>query len=141
MTQNTDQLHVVSYNIRKAMGTDRRRNPHRILTILREAAPDIVILQEADLRLGQRPSALPRDAIEESGLVPAALAENRVSLGWHGNAILIRPDWPVMSIDRIVLPGLEPRGAVAALVESSFGPLRIVGWLIRMTILRSSQAI
>ncbi|MBU1837689.1 MAG: metal-dependent hydrolase, partial [Alphaproteobacteria bacterium] len=93
MSNHADLLHVVSYNIRKAMGTDRRRDPHRILTILREAAPDIAILQEADLRLGQRPTALPRDAIEDAGFVPAALAENTVSLGWHGNAILIRPDW------------------------------------------------
>ncbi|WP_386679447.1 endonuclease/exonuclease/phosphatase family protein [Loktanella sp. R86503] len=137
MTDQSDLLHVVSYNIRKAMGTDRRRDPHRILTILRETAPDIAILQEADLRLGQRPTALPRDAIEDAGFVPAALAENTVSLGWHGNAILIRPDWPVLSIDRIVLPGLEPRGAVAAVVDSSFGPLRIVG--LHLGLLRRSR--
>ena len=39
-------LRVASYNIRKAIGTDRRRNPERILAVLREVDADIVALQE-----------------------------------------------------------------------------------------------
>ncbi|MBU2358959.1 MAG: endonuclease/exonuclease/phosphatase family protein [Alphaproteobacteria bacterium] len=120
-------LHIVSYNIRKAMGTDRRRDPHRILSVLKDAQADIVILQEADLRLGQRPSALPRDRIGDTGLSAVEVATSAVSLGWHGNAILVRPDWPVLSVDRIILPGLEPRGAVTAVVTTPMGPLRVIG--------------
>ena len=137
MSPARDTVHVLSYNIRKAMGTDRRRDPHRILTILREAEADVAILQEADLRLGQRPTALPFDAIAACGLSPAALATNRVSLGWHGNAILVRPDWPVRAVDRIALPGLEPRGAVAVVVDTPLGPLRLVG--LHLGLLRRSR--
>ena len=137
MTRARDTIQVLSYNIRKAVGTDRRRDPHRILTILRDAAADVAILQEADLRLGQRPTALPFDAIPDCGLTPAALATNAVSLGWHGNAILVRPDWPIRTIDRIALPGLEPRGAVAVMVDTPFGALRLVG--LHLGLLRRSR--
>ena len=51
------RLRLVSYNIRKALGTDRRRNPGRICNVIAAMEPDIVVLQEADLRLG----ALHRD--------------------------------------------------------------------------------
>ena len=47
-------MRIVSYNIRKAVGLDRRRDPERILAILREVDADIVVLQEADRRLGRR---------------------------------------------------------------------------------------
>ena len=40
-------MRIVSYNIRKAVGLDRRRDPERILAILREVDADIVVLQEA----------------------------------------------------------------------------------------------
>ena len=52
-------MRIVSYNIRKAVGLDRRRDPERILAILREVDADIVVLQEADRRLGRRSAALP----------------------------------------------------------------------------------
>jgi endonuclease/exonuclease/phosphatase family metal-dependent hydrolase len=40
---------VASYNIRKAVGLDRRRDPGRIIAILAEIDADIVALQEADM--------------------------------------------------------------------------------------------
>ena len=36
-------MRIVSYNIRKAVGLDRRRDPERILAILREVDADIVV--------------------------------------------------------------------------------------------------
>ena len=45
---------IASYNMRKAVGTDRKRNPQRILEVLREVDADIVALQEADRRFGGR---------------------------------------------------------------------------------------
>ncbi|SEN09372.1 Metal-dependent hydrolase, endonuclease/exonuclease/phosphatase family [Loktanella fryxellensis] len=140
----TTPIRILSYNIRKAVGTDRRRDPHRILTILKEAQADIVILQEADLRLGQRRTALPMDLIPDCGLVPVPIAVNGVSLGWHGNAILVRPDWAVAATDRITLPGLEPRGAISALVRTPLGPLRVIGahlGLLRRSRLGQQQAL
>ena len=41
-------LKVASYNMRKGIGTDRRRNPDRILEVLREI--------DADVSLCRRPT-------------------------------------------------------------------------------------
>lgn len=117
-------MKVASYNIRKTMGTDRRRSPGRVLDVINGIEADVVVLQEADRRLGARPSALPFRMLEDhSDYVPVRLALNDVSLGWHGNAILLRKGLPVRDARRIDLPGLEPRGAVAA----SIAGLTIVG--------------
>src|SRR6476660_6044157 len=59
---------VASYNMRKAIGLDRKRNPHRVLDVLHEIDADIVALQEADKRFGGRGSAVPHELIDEHGL-------------------------------------------------------------------------
>ncbi|MEO7836366.1 MAG: endonuclease, partial [Acidimicrobiales bacterium] len=58
-------IRVASYNMRKAIGTDRRRRPERTLEVLRELDADVVALQEADRRFGARASAIPLHMIEE----------------------------------------------------------------------------
>lgn len=52
-------LRVASYNIRKAIGTDRRRSPERVLEVLGELDADVIALQEADRRFGVRSAAIP----------------------------------------------------------------------------------
>lgn len=107
-------LKIASYNIRKAVGRDRRRDPSRILGVIADIDADVVMLQEADKRLGARPSAIPRWMIAaETDYVVADVARNHVSLGWHGNAILVRKDLDFGETRHIELPGLEPRGAVS----------------------------
>src|SRR5688572_4548983 len=59
---------VASYNMRKAIGTDRRRRPDRVLHVLQEIDADVVALQEADKRTGGRGSAVPHELIDEHGL-------------------------------------------------------------------------
>ncbi|MGH1577776.1 endonuclease/exonuclease/phosphatase family protein [Planktotalea sp.] len=106
-------LRFASYNIRKAKGLDQRRDPHRVLDVINCLEADVVALQEADMRLGARPSALPRRLIEhETDFEVLNVATNDVSLGWHGNAVLMRKGLHAKNIARIALPGLEPRGAV-----------------------------
>ena len=41
-------IRVASYNMRKAIGTDRRRRPERTLEVLKELDADVIALQEAD---------------------------------------------------------------------------------------------
>lgn len=109
------RLRLASYNIQKAIGLDFRRDPSRILAVISDLKADVVVLQEADKRFGMRPAAIPRFLIEQqTDYVPADLAETDVSLGWHGNAILVRRGWHVLETARLPLPGLEPRGAVMA---------------------------
>ncbi|MEL7014297.1 MAG: endonuclease/exonuclease/phosphatase family protein, partial [Pseudomonadota bacterium] len=47
-------MRVTSYNIRKAVGLDWRRDAGRIVDVLGEIDADVVVLQEADKRLGAR---------------------------------------------------------------------------------------
>lgn len=123
------RLRLASYNIQKAVGLDFRRDPSRILAVISEMDADIVVLQEADKRLGARPSALPRFLIEQqTDYVPVDVAETDVSLGWHGNAILVRRGWRVLETARLHLPGLEPRGAVMAQIAPEMsGPIASAG--------------
>ena len=116
---------LASYNIRKAIGLDRRRDPGRILDVINQIDADVVVLQEADRRLGPRHTALPRQLIaDHTDLEPVPLAANDVSLGWHGNAILVKKVTDVSDPQRIAQPGLEPRGAVSVVIG---GSLRIAG--------------
>ncbi len=118
-------MRLVSYNIRKAIGLDRRRMPGRILDVLNALEGDVVVLQEADKRLGPRPPALPPALLAaHSDYVPAPLGQNGLSLGFHGNAILLRRGLGLTEARPIPLPGLEPRGAVSILTECG---LRVVG--------------
>ncbi len=128
-------MRVASYNIRKAVGLDRRRDPHRVLDVINRLDADVVVLQEADKRLGARPAALPARLIEaETDLTPVPLAGNEVSLGFHGNSILVRRGLKVSAPKRIDLPGLEPRGAVAVDVGDR---LHVVG--VHLGLLRRSR--
>ena len=123
------RLRLASYNVQKAVGLDLRRDPARILEVINALGADVVALQEADLRLGGRPAAIPRRLVEaETDYEVVDLAENDVSLGWHGNALLVRRGLPVASPARLPLPGLEPRGAVAARIgQGEAGAITVIG--------------
>lgn len=119
-------LRLASYNIRKAVGLDWRRDPGRVLRVIRGLGAQVVALQEADRRLGPRLSALPRRMIEDAGFRPAPVAQTAVSVGWHGNAVLVAPEVQVLGTAHIDLPGIEPRGAVRVDLETRQGPLTVV---------------
>ena len=130
-------IRLCSYNIRKALGTDRRRDPARILSVIASIAPDIAVLQEADLRLGRRPAALSRQAVKAAGYEVLPFDRSGVSLGWHGNAILLSNRLSATRCAHIELPGLEPRGAIAAEIATPDGPLRVIG--LHLGLLRRSR--
>ena len=108
------ELTFASYNIRKSIGLDRRRDPERILAILNEIGADVVALQEADRRFGQRPTTLPRQLLEEHHWQIAPVALRPLSIGWHGNALLVRRGIDILDAQPLALPTLEPRGALRA---------------------------
>lgn len=131
-------LRIASYNIRKAMGTDRRRDPARILRVISDLGADVVALQEADLRLPpRRPVFLRQEIYERTGLVPVSFEHGRESLGWHGNALLVSPGFQVIERHHHDLPGLEPRGLVSALLARGDQRLRVVG--VHLGLLRQSR--
>jgi len=108
-------VRVASYNIRKAVGLDWRRDPERIVDVLAEIDADIVVLQEADKRIGGRQGVLPLEQVERDlGLMLCETSVRTLSHGWHGNAIFARRALADHTTKRIDVPSIEPRGAVAA---------------------------
>ena len=143
----TPTITVASYNMRKAIGLDRRRDPHRVLDVLHEIDADVVALQEADKRFGGRGAAVPHELIDTHGVykpVHLGVRHRRVldkarkhtdkllklntrNIGWHGNAILVKRRIGVLDCAALELPTLEPRGAVMAELLIDDRPVRVVG--------------
>lgn len=135
-------LRVASYNIHKAIGLDRRRDPERTLTVLREINADIVALQEADRRFGSRAAAIPPPLIRKhSQYRPVPLDTRPDSIGWHGNALLVHDAVLVAEAGAIPLPTLEPRGAIWAEVIAHGHRLRVVGMHLDLSGIRRRQQI
>ncbi|MBZ9695021.1 endonuclease/exonuclease/phosphatase family protein [Mesorhizobium sp. B2-5-9] len=108
---------VASYNVHKCIGVDRKFDPDRTSRVIREIAPDVIALQEADNRFGDRDGLLDLHRLElETGLVPVPISATGKGHGWHGNVLLFKRG-VVRDVHQIRLPGLEPRGAVVAEID------------------------
>ena len=119
-------LSVASYNIHKGIGTDRRRDLARTAAVIAEIGADILALQEADTRFGLRTGLLDLDQIRRDlGLIAVPLDGVGVAHGWHGNLLLVR-NALVQEVHQLILPGLEPRGALVTDIVIAGQPLRIV---------------
>ncbi|MDB1144722.1 MAG: endonuclease/exonuclease/phosphatase family protein [Alcaligenaceae bacterium] len=120
---------VASYNIRKSVGLDWRRNACRIQSVIAELNADVVLLQEVDKRFGARDATLSANKLLEKlgyQFVPIAVRDN--SLGWHGNAILYRKPLQLLACQCLEIPMLEPRGAVTvSLRVNNDQVLQVVG--------------
>jgi endonuclease/exonuclease/phosphatase family metal-dependent hydrolase len=134
-------LTLATYNMRKAVGLDRKRDPHRILQVLEEVNADIISLQEADRRTGGRGSAVPHELWEGHSPwrpVPVGVKNRRAldrlpkvgarvdewlkvdtrNIGWHGNAILV-DDRPIRIVGlHLDLSGLWRRRQLKAICEA-----------------------
>ena len=162
---------VASYNMRKAIGTDRKRRPQRVLQVLEEIGADVVALQEADKRVGTRGAAVPHAMIDDHGLYSAcdfnvthtdrlARAHGNLlqrlpdhpltaplrkldfrNLGWHGNAILVKNSVEVTDVEAIDLPTIEPRGAVMAELVVGGAELRVIGMHLDLSGIRRRRQV
>ncbi|MGJ3626440.1 endonuclease/exonuclease/phosphatase family protein [Sphingomonas sp. MMS24-JH45] len=114
--------------MRKAIGTDRRRNPERVLQVLDEIGADVVALQEADRRFGQRAAVLSPHLLEEHGWEGGGRRHARAQ---HGVARQcdpgVRADAEIVACEPVHLPALEPRGAVMVDVRTGGHVFRVVG--------------
>jgi len=118
------ELRVVSYNVHRAIGRDRRCMPQRILDVLRETQADIVALQEVEARDGGADMLawLGRELGFQS--IPGTTLIRHD--GHYGNGILTR--FPARTVTHCDLSwrGAEPRAAIAADLEFEGRILRFV---------------
>ena len=131
-------LRVATYNVHKCVGTDGRFDPDRTFEVIREIGADLIALQEADTRFGERTGLLDLKRIEtETGLIAVPAEPSVRAHGWHGNVLLFR-DGAVRDIHREKLPGLEPRGALLTDIELKSGiHLRVVA--VHLGLFRASR--
>ncbi len=126
---------IASYNIRKSVGLDYRRDPLRVLNVINAINPDVIALQEVDRRFGRRASSIPPALLaQQTNLKVVNLAKRPESIGWHGNAILVRQNTEVSGTHTLTLPGWEPRGAVIADLGTN---LRVVG--VHLSLMRRER--
>ena len=113
-----DHIRIVTYNVHKCRGLDRRVRPARILRVLRELEADIIALQEVLSIPGAGPEEDQAGYIAGGLGFASFLGENRkLNGGAYGNLVLSRYPLRAALNHDISIDGREPRGCMRADVE------------------------
>ena len=132
-TQNTAQRHsplrisLATYNIHQCIGVDGRRDPRRVLRVIRELRADVIGLQEVYSEKGHTPDLAQLDYLAHgAGLTPLAGPTMLRGRGHYGNGLLSA--FPVMEsrLLDITVPGREPRGTIDAILRVNDHSVRVV---------------
>jgi endonuclease/exonuclease/phosphatase family metal-dependent hydrolase len=118
-------LTVLSYNIHRGVGLDRRLDLARIADVIAEAAPDIVGLQEVIREEGAAGADQAEYLAGKLGMA-LVMGETRAhGAGTYGNAVLTR--LPVLGSERRDLShgGREPRGCLRVDLDAKGTPLHV----------------
>ena len=125
------QLRVLTYNVRRCLGTDGRLSPKRIAEVIAVFEPDLVALQELDVgrvRTGAVDQA--HEVAHQLGMSFHFHPSLRVMEELYGDAILtLRPCTLVKAGPLPGLPGRrdpEPRGALWAAVDAGGATLQVI---------------
>jgi len=117
---------ILTYNVHRCLGTDRRIDVDRIADVIAAEAPDIVVLQEVDVgrvRTGGVDQA--HELAQRLGMASRFNAALKVEEELYGDAILTA--LPERLLKAAPLPGygripqLEPRGALWVAIELDGG--------------------
>jgi endonuclease/exonuclease/phosphatase family metal-dependent hydrolase len=124
-------LRIMTYNVHRCRGLDRRWSPARIAEVIAACEPDIVALQELDVRRARsghidQAEVIARHLAMDVHFFPAL----RVMEELYGDAILSR--WPAKLKKADALPGftqirrLEPRGALWSEIRVRGTPVQVI---------------
>jgi endonuclease/exonuclease/phosphatase family metal-dependent hydrolase len=121
-------MRLLTYNVHKGVGADRRYRLERAITVIKAEAPDLICLQEVDRNVRRsRRDDQPALLAEKLG---AAVSQYQLNVprgeGGYGNLLLSR--WPFHEARQITLSYKRrmPRGAQLAVVDTPEGPLHLV---------------
>ena len=117
-------LTIASYNVHRAIGSDRRTDPERILEVLKEVDADVVALQEVEAHDDGA------DMLAWLGRKTGFHAIAGTTLlrhdGHYGNGLLTRCPVKGKRLCDLSWRGREPRGAIAADLDCGGHTLRVV---------------
>jgi len=118
-------LTVVSYNIHRGVGLDRRLDLDRIADVIAETAPDVVGLQEVIREAGGKTGDQGAYLALKLGMALVMGVTRAHGSGTYGNAVLTRV--PVLGSERRDLSrgAREPRGALRVDLDVKGTPLHV----------------
>jgi len=122
------RLRLASYNIHECVGADGRRDPARILDVLREIDADVIGLQEVDARPSETSASMQMQylagALGHHAIFGPTL--QRSHGGEYGNALLTRR--PVLDVRHVDLTVYrrEPRAALDVDLDVDGVPVRVI---------------
>ncbi len=125
--QHPPAVDVATYNVHRCIGIDGRHDPDRIAAVIRELDVDVIGLQEVDARAHVEAGVDQFDYLARATRFTAIAGPTlRRHQGHYGNLLLTR--WPVREVEAVDLSvrGREPRGAIAAVVDTDRGAARVV---------------
>ena len=123
-------LRILTYNIHRWLGTDRRVSPARIVAVIAACRPDVAALQE--VRVGRTESGIDQLAAVADALGMTAHFHPTVQLGPERFGLALLTTLPSRIVRTGRLPGwpggppLEPRGALWIAVESGGAEVQVV---------------
>ena len=125
------KLRLMTYNVHRCVGTDRKLDVERVAEVIAAQKPDVVALQELDVRRARTRGVDQAHRLAEllkmsSHFHPAMTVEEEL----YGDAILTALPEKKVKADGLPLytriPGLEPRGAIWVTVEVGGTPVQII---------------
>jgi endonuclease/exonuclease/phosphatase family metal-dependent hydrolase len=121
-------MRLLTYNIHKGVGPDRRYRLERVITVIKAESPDLICLQEVDRNVRRsRRDDQPALLAEKLGAT-VRLYQLNVPRGEGGYGNLLLSRWPFRDTRQISLSYNRhiPRGSQLAVVDTPEGPLHLV---------------
>ncbi len=112
-----DRIRIVTYNVHKCRGMDRRVRPSRIVEVLQEIDADVVALQEVLGVSGRLKEDHAQFIARELGFYSCMGENRRLHGGAYGNLLLSRCPLRAALNHDISTPGREHRGCLRVDVE------------------------
>lgn len=122
---------LLTYNVHRCVGTDRRLDVGRIADVIASERPDIVCLQELDVGRART------NGVDQAAELASILGMSarfhpamRIEGEEYGDAILTNLPEKLIKADSLPsvagIPGLEPRGAVWTMIDVDGVPLNLI---------------
>ncbi|HVS39094.1 MAG TPA: endonuclease/exonuclease/phosphatase family protein [Gemmataceae bacterium] len=121
-------MRLMTYNIHKGVGHDRRYRLERVMAVIAAEAPDLICLQEVDHNVRRSRHDDQPALLAERLQVEAHLYQVNVPRGEGGYGNLLLSRWPMHTERSVPLHYRRRtrRGAQLAVVETPEGPLHLV---------------